>query len=461
MKACNFLKFKCLILISLLAVAILPAQNVELTPSMRSLLSKTESFGLKKFPISFWSYTNLAQHGKYMTENEVKSWADAGFTVPQSPGFDSNDPEQKGQIKQMLGWAEKYGMKLIVTDPRGYAKGGNEGNPDENYGDGIRAALKDFGNHPALFGFHVGDEPDAAFKNTFFECLRIQKELAPNLHPFANLLPHFPGIEKRAGTDTWPNYLDEYARKTNADLVAYDCYAQMKPGEEGWNDYFRNLKFHREASVRNGIPFWNTILSVGHFEYRMPNQDELRWQFYTSIAGGANGIAWFFYYMREPHGNYRMAPVDEFWNKTQGYYDLQRIQNGFHRRYGDLFNKLVSTRVCFYGRSYGNGEFFSPDSFISDITITRGINSLMIAEFIDAGGRPYVMFVNNSTDKNSCVQVSFPKKAKIFSWDWSGKEFEGAAYCSDQPKIDADGKQLHSLWLAPGQEAVYRIELAK
>ena len=326
---------------------------------MRSIIAKTKSFGLDKFPVSFWSYTNIGEHGQYMTEAEVASWADAGFTVPQSPSFEVNDQEQKTHIIKILDWAKKYGLKIIVPDPRGYAKMGKDGKPDKDYADGIRAAVNDFGHHSALFGFHVGDEPDSVFKNVFFECYRIQKEIAPTLHPFANLLPHFPGIEKRAGTDNWPNYLDEYANKTNADLVGYDCYAQMNPGEDGWTDYFRNLNYHRDASLRNGIPFWNTILSVGHFRYRVPNQDEVRWQFNTSVASGANGIVWFFYYMRQPHANYRMSPVDEFWNKTQLYYDLQRVHNNFHRRYNDLFNNLVSTRLCFYGKNYGDGEWFS------------------------------------------------------------------------------------------------------
>ncbi|MEI6915946.1 MAG: hypothetical protein WCL39_12490, partial [Armatimonadota bacterium] len=252
--------------------------GVELTQPMKALLKKNQSLGLTKFPISFWNYCNLAEHGKHMTEAEVASWADAGFTVPQSPRFDAKNAAEKAQITSLLKWADKRGMKMIVADPRGWAKAGPDGKPAADYAEGIRAAVADFGKSPALFGFQVGDEPHAAFKDTFFECCRIQKEIAPNLHPFANLLPHLAGIESAAGTDTWPNYLDEYEKKTNADLVGYDCYTQMNPGDAGWHDYYRNLRFHREAALRNGIPFWNTILCVGHYAYRCPNLDEIRWQ---------------------------------------------------------------------------------------------------------------------------------------------------------------------------------------
>ena len=65
------------------------------------------------------------------------------------------------------------------------------------------------------------------------------------------------------------------------------------------------------------MPFWNTILSVGHHAHRCPNLDEIRWQFNTTVASGANGILWFFYYVREPFQNYRLSPVDEHWDRTQ------------------------------------------------------------------------------------------------------------------------------------------------
>ena len=174
-------------------------------------------------------------------------------------------------------------------------------------------------------------------------------------------------MNPRAGADTWPNYLDEFCQKSNADLLSYDCYSQMGPGEKGWENYFENLRLYREAALRNGIPFWNSILSVGHFAYRSPNFDELRWQFNTTIASGAHGVLWFFYYMREPHVNYRLALVDEHWNRTPTYDDVRRIQKTFHRFYGDLFTHIVCTKVMFNPTPYGGGEKFSPDNLVTKI----------------------------------------------------------------------------------------------
>lgn len=442
------------------ALALLPhSLAAEVPTNVQSILDANQATGLGRYPISFWSYTNLREHGQYMTEDEVQEWADAGFTVPQSPSFDPADPAQIAHMHRLLDWAQARNMKLILCDPRCNAHWVEDGGKlvvPGDYPDRVREAVAEFGRHPALFGFHVGDEPDAAMKDAFFQCYRIQKGIAPHLHPFANLLPHFPGIEERAGTDTWPNYLDQFARDANADLVSYDCYAQMNPGQAGWEDYFRNLRLYREASLRNGIPFWNTILSVGHFAYRCPNYDELRWQFNTTVASGANGLLWFFYYMRQPHCNYRLAPVDEHWDRTQTYTDIRRIQKSFHRFYGDLFTRLVCTKVMFTGQAYGGGEMFSPDDTLA--AVVPDTVPALVSEFVDAQGRRYVMLVNLSMTQSHQIGLTFARKdARAFSWDWGGHEYEGAAYCECGTTRDDNGLTIRH-FLAPGQEAVYRVQ---
>jgi hypothetical protein len=457
MLAITKLLSRTLILTILVCVGLCSATySIEVTPAMKALIEKNKSLGLNKYPISFWNLSNIAEHGEHMNEAEVKSWADAGFTVPHSPTFDPKDEKQKAHMAKLLKWADKYGMKMIVVDPRGYARKGNM----QEYADGIRAAAKDWGKYKATFGFHVGDEPDAAMKDTFFECYKIQKEIAPNLHPYANLLPHFPGIEERAGTDTWPNYLDEYIRKAKPDMLSYDCYTQMNPGEDGVNIYYRNLKFDREAAVRNGVPFWNTILSVGHLFYRCPNQNEIRWQFNTSVAAGANGISWWFYYMLAPNANYRNSPVDELWDKTPTYYDIRRVQQDFHKHYGDLFTRIVSTRVTFYGKVYGDGAEFTPNDMILKVDSTKK-TPLLIGEFTDLEGRRYVMFVNNSMTDDDIFNVIFPKGCKTYSYSFNNKEYEGGAYCHLGVQLDGAGNPIHPLMLMPGGEAVYRIEMPK
>lgn len=446
---------------AVLAAQVRAGATSEPPAGVREILRRSAGLGLGKYPISFWSYTNLKEHGAHMTDAEVDSWADAGFTVPQSPGYDPADPAQTKQMRRILDRAQARGMKLILCDPRAGARWEDRGGKlsvPAGWEAGFRAAAAGLGKHPATLGFHVGDEPDAAMKQAFFECCRLQKQIAPGLHPFANLLPFFEGIEKRAGTDTWAHYLDEFCRTTGADILCYDCYTQMWSGQRGWDSYFENLRLNREAALRNGVPFWTTLLAVGHYAYRCPSYDDLRWQFNTAVASGAHGVSWFFYYMRQPHANYRFAPVDEHWNRTHTYDDLRRIQKSFHRFYGDLFTRIVCTRVMFSPRAFGGGEPFAPGPVVSKLAPDNA--PVMLSEFVDGRGRPYVMVVNMDLAESRQVFLTFPgAKVKVYSWNWSGKEAEGGAYCESGTTRDASGLTIQH-FLAPGQEAVYRVDLS-
>ena len=43
------------------------------------------------------------------------------------------------------------------------------------------------------------------------------------------------------------------------------------------------------------------------------------------------------------------------------------MQKNFHRMYGDLFNRLVSTRVTFLARAFGGGQLWTPNELVLDI----------------------------------------------------------------------------------------------
>lgn len=456
--------------ILLLIIAVthsLPGQVAitEAGPKLVQILEQNADLGLNRFPIGFWNYTNLGQHGVYMDEAEVDEWFDAGFTVTLSSSFDPTRPEEVNQFEKILDWAASKGMKIIIVDPRTHGPPGGGGHVrtdvqrlPESYQADVSAAVRMFGNHPATFGFHIGDEPNRSNNDAFFEAYRISKRTAPHLHPFMNLLPWWEGAEETVGYDSWEEYLDAVVAKAKVDFLCYDCYSQMNPGQSGWDMYYKNLRLYREASWRNGVPFWSTILSVGHFRYRTPNYNELRWQFNTALASGANGILWFFYYMRNPHDNYRMSPVDEHWDRTQTYYDLRRIQKSFHRIYQSLFSTLVSTRVTFLPTPFGGGERFTPNELLASVEPDKEDHPLLIGEFVDRQGLRYVMLVNNSTSESVRVALNFPgKDTQLFSFDWHGRQVEGPAYSAQRVETTENGlKAWH--WLAPGQEAVYRVE---
>ncbi len=377
------IRFLPLIATAALATSVFCQGPTQIPANLRHMIEKTQSFGLASYPIGFWSYTNLAEHGQHMDEAAVEEWADAGFTVPQSPDFDPTDPAQKAHILRLLDWSQKRGMKLILCDPRGYSKSEN-GKVPSSYADGIRAAVRDFGSHPALFGFHVGDEPDKSAKDAFAESYRIQKQIAPNLHPFANLLPYWPGAEAHVGAPSWPAYLDQYSKSSNADLLSYDCYMQMNPGTAGQQGYYQNLRLYRDAALRNGIPFWNTILSVGHFRYRVPastisagsSTRQLRTARMASCGSSITCVS-----RRRITATLRSTSSGIARRLTMTCAWCRRASTATTERSSPIY--LASTRVAFYPEAFGGGEVFTPDALVSRVLPDREGHPLLIGEFTD------------------------------------------------------------------------------
>jgi hypothetical protein len=71
------------------------------------------------------------------------------------------------------------------------------------------------------------------------------------------------------------------------------------------------------------------------------------------------------------------------------------------------------------------------------------------------------MIVNNSQTTDAAISVTFPgQDVRVYSWDWNNKEREGWAFATTGATRDEKGYGVRH-WLAPGQEAVYRVESAQ
>lgn len=395
--------------------------------------------GLDTFPIGFWNYAPI----EVFDEAKVQEWADAGMTLTMGPEYAAT-PENIARMRQILDWAQKRNIKLIICDPRLHTAGPLP----EDYAARAAQANADFGAHPAAFGFHLLDEPDKADFPGTCDGVQMTKKAAPQLHPFVNLLPWHPGVSARVGYDDWGTYLDDFVKKSGIEFLCYDCYMQMNPEKSGWPMYFRNLTEYGAAARRNDVPFWTTILSVGHYHYRCPNEDDIRWQFNTSVAYGAQGILYFFFYMRQPQDNYRMAPVDEFWDRTPIFDALKRTNKGFVKRYGRLFLDLTLQKAMQYPEPLTGCEAFAADDLIKDV---HAEGALIVSRFTDKEGRAWVAVVNNSTTESAHATLKLNgANTAVFQLDWNNKEGGGA--------VEKDeGCVRVSHWLAPGQLEIYRV----
>lgn len=405
------------------------------------------------YPIGFWNYPNI----KETPVSEAARWKNCGMTLTQTPFFsyEKNDPTA---MTAMLDAMAEAGVDAFVCisdlDFHRFV-----GHP-EGYRDIFARAYADFGKHPAVRGFFVGDEPlnDAEFA-ACQEAYRVMREVAPELTPLLNFNPYWHGMEyDLLNGEDFDGWIDRFIRSSGCPLICYDCYWQMNPGEEGINMYFTNLNRYVSAAKRNGIQVFNTVLSCGHFRYRVPTEDDLRWQLSTSVASGCNGILWFLYYGQHNCNNYRGSPVDELGEESATYTSLRRVQLLFHRRYGAMMAKLHFDRAWHFPRTYGNYPMYTTGA-LPHIRKMTSDNDLpgMLSRFTDDDGQEYLVLVNNSQTESGLFTFHMDGGVKQFTRYWNGEAVDFIVSHHDAVYGDDGHVARAGFWLAPGQMEVLQI----
>lgn len=404
--------------------------------------------GMKQYPILAWHYCGFNRSPK----QKVEDWHDMGLNIVTAPV----DLNHKEIIREALDLAAGYNMKLILFDPRtGWRTLTKVG--EEEYRKGVAEAIADFGSHPGVFGFYIGDEPDAPDAADAFKALRINEEMAPHLTAFLNLLPWFDWIGPRMGTDAYAPYLDRASRESNAKILSYDCYAQMWDDKaKAYRDYFNNLREYYENYKRNGMPFINTVLCIGHFSYRCPSKDDLLWQLTTSVAQGAAGVMWFHIEQSDLHANYRNAPINVLGDRTTEFGWMREVNCVFNNYVGEIMATLSIDKCYHVGEAYGGMPLFEPFDNIVDVKSSE--TPLIVSSFHNEAGERFYVVCNNSPETSTHVSMKVTGEINLTQCVY-GNRFAPISLLSDPigEKMNVPGQSLGFL-LAPGQMALLKEE---
>lgn len=410
---------------------------------------------IERYPLGFWSMID----GGIAPVNHPDEWKELGMTLTLGNIY-YPDKTDKEHFRKQLDCAYKNGIKVILSDHRAAARRLHEVD-EAGYRKLLQSVLDDWGDHPAVWGLHIGDEPEINDYDVFVKAINIFKEMAPQWEPYANLIPWYAGVEKRLGIESYPEYVKKFITDTGMHFISYDCYAQMNPGKSGWETYYKNLKIYSDVSHELGVPFWTILLSIPHFNYRNPSLDDYRWQFNTALASGALGLSWYFIYQQQCWScNYRNAPVNQLGRKTQGFYDIMDIQNIFWRTIGPKIEKMTLKKVSHVGTAYGGFEKFCGDDEVAPLP--DDAPDMIISQFEPdvPDGWKYIMVVNNSCENN--VNFSLPLRGNkieadelLYDDNW---RHIAASLHDDGVVKDENGVYSMPHWYAPGQAVFYRYK---
>lgn len=288
-----------------------------------------------------------------------------------------------------------------------------------------------------VFGYYLRDEPGSSV----FQGLKIWKDAwekaAPKSLAYINLFPVYANNEAQLQAKDYEDYLEKFVSIVKPTFISYDNYSLMMDGSIR-KGYFENLGIVRNIALRNNIPFWNIVLSNSHFNYAEPSYPGLCFQLYTTLAYGGKGISYFTYFAPKI-GNYRYAPIDQFGHKTSTWFILQDVNLQLHAM-GRVYTKLKSVHVFHSPISEECKDGLESSHFLSSL---KGDN-LLVGEFEDASGIPYIIVVNKSLIKSQDIDLSFKEQGTIYQIN----NYTGVA--------EPWSGELK--WLAPGQGRILFVK---
>jgi hypothetical protein len=326
------------------------------------------------FPLMAWDYVD--------DEATLEKMADCGvnmvaFVPPEA-----------------LDACQNVGIRAIV-----YQKGVTPARWDQPFNAAeANAALPDLikrvNDHPAVFGYHLKDEPGADQFAELAKSVELVKQLAPGKWPYINMTP---GMGKG-----YEDFLELYLDACKPPILSYDNYPVGQDGSFSYG-FWANIAAIRNASLRHDIPFWNIFLSSAHLTYGEPNEAHLRLQAWGSLAYGARGLCYYKFISRSlpileapDLGDWRNGPLDQFGEKTHAW-NWMRNLNRQVQNYGPTLGKLKSDVV------YHVGEVPVDNRGIGDDTLVAGLkagDAFVIGDFTHEDGSRWVMIVNKHL-KNS------------------------------------------------------------
>ncbi len=333
--------------------------------------SKKEEFKIGIFWPPVWKHTN---------DEQYKTLSESGVDIIQN--VSSTDLNSREKNLKMLELAQKYNMKVIVSEPR------VQGNDDS-----IKAMVDTYRNHPATAGYYIRDEPDSALLDWAIKTYRTIAALDKEKIPHVNLFPDFalPNYEK-GYVERWV----EGVGRENLKYLSFDIYPYKRKGRFE-KSYYNCMDIIRRAGLKYGVKTSCYLQSFGIVDmYRRPNVDEMRLNVYSNLAYGIKNPVWFCYATPTGQGDQKFmnSVIDSLGQKTDLYEPFKAFNHEM-KQLGKTLIHLDAKEVYHSGDSLWLGTKVPPADFM--MLPANPKSEVILTYFKDQDSeKEYVMVVNKS-----------------------------------------------------------------
>lgn len=346
----------------------------------------------------------------YINAQTFQYLADAHVnTLQMSWGYTSNN---EPVINQILDLANQYDVGVQVSDIR-QRPWWYEHYSHSQIDSIVNTVTSSYKNHPATKGYVAFDEPGfASFEiDKAAYAMKRFSHYQPNSFNSLNLLPTYAAD---IGVANYRNYILQTINNAGAQNIkslSYDHYPFPKPSGQT-SDYYQNAEIFREACLKYGVKNMSVYLQTCDFGgpgagVRMPTQEELRWNIYTSIAYGAKGYYTFVWWVPKLNTDMTYAVMNRDGSPSPIYPYMKAI-NSEVEKLGPTLMGLDSLEVYHAGSWLPAGTNPVPSGYFWQPL--NNVNNHIISHFKDASGREYVMVVNDDYSSSQTLSFNIPSK---------------------------------------------------
>ena len=337
------------------------------------------------------------------------------------------------------------GLACFVSDPRVNGYDWVKMPPDSELRKNVAAAAHEVENNPAVLGFFLRDEPNAALMPGLGRVASLLLEALPEKWPYVNLYPNY-SRSTLLGAPDYETYLRRFVESVRPPFISWDNYSVIEG--EMRDRFYTNLELVRRQSLESKIPFWNIILANTLFNYMEPSDATFSLQVYSTLAYGGRGIEYYTYYTPPAH-NYRLGAIDQFGNRTATWDMLRRINYQIHALAPTMI-RLHSTGVYHSPDVPPQGHPLSESRLVQDVQVSTSDLlhptpcRFLLGEFEDAQGRPYLILVNKDLQQAFHFRFRMKQEGKKLIWI--------------SPFTGEESGDLQAVWLSPGGGILLRVE---
>lgn len=359
---------------------------------------------------------------------------DGQFPIVAWTGIDATDtatkfgPMRDCGINVYLGWydtqaevmtaldnASAAGVKLIIKSNELFSN--------------TASVVNSMKNHPALFGYHIDDEPEVDEIPALASIVKDIQAVDDKHFCYINLYPNWAW----GSIDGYMSKVTSFVSQTPVRFLSFDYYpiieidgvSSLRP------EWYKNLEDIRKVARARNMPFWAFALALTHtldnVVYPIPTLAELRLQMFSNLVYGSQGFQYFTFW-----GIYR--------NSQTQVYDIAKTVNYELQKLSKVFLGADVTGVWHTGANipYGTKELTAMPSGLTSLD-THGKDAI-VSKVVN-GSKIYIAIVNKDYVKSMDMDISFSGN----SW-----------------KIDKDGLKATAksgkYTIGPGDIALFQVK---